>query len=99
MAVRREPRGTPNAACQCGPQERSSAGQRACRKEIGPARNEVASILDHPGAIRPACRCAHAGYLLLARLIATASPDERSDIRDWLPNLPHPHVAALMRAT
>src|SRR5882757_1084360 len=27
------------------------------------------------------------------------SPDERSDIRDWLPNVPHPHVAALMRAT
>src|SRR5882724_4915536 len=27
------------------------------------------------------------------------SSDERSDIRDWLPNLPHPHVAALMRAT
>ena len=27
------------------------------------------------------------------------SSDERSDIRDWLPNVPHPHVAALMRAT
>src|SRR6266704_2352733 len=24
---------------------------------------------------------------------------ERSEIRDWLPNVPHPHVAALMRAT
>ena len=31
------------------------------RKEIGPARNEVASILDHPGAIRPACRYAQCG--------------------------------------
>src|SRR5712691_6530598 len=38
---------------------------------------------------------------LLARLIATASVArmERSEIRDWLPNVPHPHVAALMRAT
>ena len=27
------------------------------------------------------------------------SPDERSDIRGHLPGAPHPHVAALMRAT
>jgi len=47
---------------------------------------------------QPRSRCAHAR--LLARLIATAaSPDGAKRNPDWLPNVPHPHVAALMRAT
>src|SRR5881396_2665716 len=40
-----------------------------------------------------------AAFMIYIWQASKRSPDERSDIRDWHQKLPHPHIAALMRAT
>src|SRR5438046_298063 len=56
-------------------------------------RSDIRDRRSEPAA--PACRCAHAGYLLEASVARMSEAISGTGF----PNVPHPHVAALMRAT